>query len=267
MVAGVGALIGLSTSVLLIFSFLGLTLVFVGQAVTFTTLNLLLHFALSIFQKQRQDGIELLGQVVEDLRVITAQLRQQAWLYQKMLASQLHGPMQAVLQSAAFRLARLEHPSAAELETVLIDVNKAVAGIGQFDYLEGTSVGQSLIDMREVWEGVTQIEFDFDDSVSAALEDDPMLARCFLEVLREAITNAIKHGAAQSVKAQAKLGSDRLELTVSNNGGPVLSGVPGYGSEIIKGLTLGSSLEHLAGLTTFRAQIPLGRQGAQLVRD
>jgi hypothetical protein len=256
-VASYGALIGLSTSLLMVFDSLGLTWVFVAQAIVFSTLNLLIHFALSVFQRQRVGALRELLDVVEALKLVTSQLRQQAWLHQKMIASQLHGPMQALLHSSAFRLARLENPTPLELESVLVDVNRAVSEIGQFDYLEGSSVSQSLLDLAEVWDGVCEIDINVAERALFALEQDPILARCFLEVLREAVTNAIKHGEAPRVSVEADLDMDRLRLSIINDGrDPVVLG-PGYGTAIIEELTLASSLRVESGKTIFRAEIPI----------
>ncbi len=256
-VASYGALIGLSTSLLLVFHSLGLTWVFVAQAIVFSTLNLLIHFALSVFQSQRAGALGELREVVDALKVVTSQLRQQAWLHQKMIASQLHGPMQALLHSSAFRLARLENPTPVELESVLVDVNRAVSEIGQFDYLEGSSVRQSLLDLAEVWDGVCEIDINVAEPALFALEQDAILARCFLEALREAVTNAIKHGEAPKVWVEVELTFDRLRLSIINDGKePVVLG-PGYGTAIIEELTLASSLRTEAGKTIFRAEIPV----------
>jgi hypothetical protein len=265
--AGYGGLIGLSTSLLLVFDSLGLTWVFVAQAMVFSTLNLLVHFSLSVFQRQRVGALGELLEVVEALKLVTSQLRQQAWLHQKMIASQLHGPMQALLHSSAFRLARLENPTPSELESVLIDVNRAVSEIGHFDYLEGSSVCQSLLELIEVWDGVCEIDIKLAEPALVALEQDPILARCFLEVVREAVTNAIKHGEAPRVWVEAELALDRLKLSIINDGRDSVVLAPGYGTAIIEELTLSSSLRTEAGKTVFRAEIPVASSFSSLVLD
>jgi hypothetical protein len=264
---GYAALMGLSTALLVPLEIWDLEPIFVAQSVAFMTTNVFLNFTLAVFQSQRGQALLDLAGVVEQLRIVNAQLRQQTWLYQKMLAGQLHGPIQAVLQAAAFRLARPETHTPAALEEVLAEVNKVVATIGEFDYLEGRSIEQGLTDLVEVWDGVCQIDLDFDHELLRELADDSILGRCFLEVLQEAITNAIKHGKANVINASGQLDADWVELLVRNNGSEVASftqgQVPGYlqgyGTRVIQELTLSSSLISSAGETVFQAQIPLTR--------
>jgi anti-sigma regulatory factor (Ser/Thr protein kinase) len=100
-----------------------------------------------------------------------------------------------------------------------------------------------------------------------ALEQDPILARCFLEVVREAVTNAIKHGEAPRVWVEAELAVDRLKLSIINDGRDSVVLAPGYGTAIIEELTLSSSLRTEAGKTVFRAEIPVASSFSSLVLD
>ncbi|SCX15522.1 hypothetical protein [Candidatus Aquiluna sp. UB-MaderosW2red] len=254
-VVGYGILIGIFTGLLVPLDYLGLTIVYVPQAIAFAVLNFILHFLLQVYQNQRVETVSQLAGVVSALKIVNGQLRQQVWIYQKMISSQLHGRLQAVLQSAAFRLARLESPTPQELEAVLSDVNRAVADLGNFDYLEGSSLSQSLLDLQDVWEGVSQIKYNLDEATQTSLAKDPILARCFIEVLREAVTNAIKHAEAATIWVEAEKLADRLRLSVVNDGHAVADTRRGYGSELIDELTLTRSLGTENGKTIFRAEI------------
>jgi nitrate/nitrite-specific signal transduction histidine kinase len=121
------------------------------------------------------------------------------------------------------------------------------------------------LDLAEVWDGVCEIDINVAERALFALEQDPILARCFLEVLREAVTNAIKHGEAPRVWVEADLDMDRLRLSIINDGrDPVVLG-PGYGTAIIEELTLASSLRVESGKTIFRAEIPISSSFSSLL--
>src|ERR1044071_172612 len=77
---------------------------------------------------------------------------------------------------------------------------------------------------------------------------EPMMMNQLYKIAQEAVTNAIKHGKARRVGIDLTNGSDRIVLTIQNNGLPfpgLKSGFPGMGLRIMnyRASLIGGSLE------------------------
>jgi signal transduction histidine kinase len=215
-------------------------------------------YLMAIAQNQADISQAQLRGIVEELRLLNSQLRQQVWLDQKMLATELHGSVQATLHATALQLSKIDNPTISDLEKVRDSVDKALSRLGHTAYLEGESFGQVLTDIAEVWSENCRIDYHIQPQAQAALEAEQSLARSTIEVLREAITNAIKHGKAKNIKVTITMGSQLLDLVVDNDGRELVSGPQGLGTSVIAELTHSHSLYKTKDGVRFTAAIALG---------
>jgi signal transduction histidine kinase len=215
---------------------------------------------MAVAQNQADISQAQLRGIVEELRLLNSQLRQQVWLDQKMLATELHGSVQATLHATALQLSKIDQPSISDLEKVRDAVDKAISRLGQTAYLEGESFSQIIEDIAEVWEDTCQIEYLIQPDAQAVLDQQQSLARSTVEVLREAITNAIKHGKAKNINVSITKNGQLLHLIVDNDGSEIVTGQQGLGSSVIAELTHSHTLYSSRGGVRFTAAIALGLQ-------
>jgi len=252
----VGSVLGVTAWVMVTNEFLLLPSDIGLQSLVFFIMTMIVFLMLGIAQMQRNQATEELEEAVEDLRLLTSQLRQQVWLSQKTLATELHGSVQAALNASAMRLALTPNPTPEDLDRVRQDIDNAMQRLGVNDYLDGQSIEELLEQICDLWEGSCEISYRLDPDASSALADDSAAAYCTLEVIREAVNNAIKHGDAKQIEIAASLDAEVIELTVTNNGDATQLSTPGLGSSLYQELALDYKLS-LGTPTKFWAKIPL----------
>jgi signal transduction histidine kinase len=255
--------LGLSVNLLVSIPALELPARIVSQATAFFIVTMTLMFGIAVTGLQRDRSIQELEQVVEDLRLLNTKLRQRVWLSQKTLATELHGSVQGALNASAMRLAQLENPTEHDLERVRQDIDKALSKLGREDYLAGESFEDLLEQICELWDSTCEINYQLSDSAAAVLEDSSATAYCTLEVIREAVNNAIKHGQPKQIDISIAAKEELIELRIENDGSAVQRSNFGLGSQIFAELTLDYALKG-AGPIVFEAKLPIGQSEPEL---
>ena len=255
----VGALVGLTAWPFTFWETLTLPETFLVQSSVFFSIAYPSIYLMAVANNQSEISQAQLRAIVEELRLLNSQLRQQVWLDQKMLATELHGSVQATLHATALQLSKINQPTIADLEKVRDAVDRALARLGQTSYLEGESFEQVLADISEVWEDTCKIEYHIQPQAQQALEQQG-LARSTIEVVREATTNAIKHGKAKNIKVTITQSGQLLELIVDNDGQELVSNTQGLGTSVISDLTHSHRLYKTRDGVRFTATIALGLQ-------
>jgi signal transduction histidine kinase len=255
----VGALVGLTAWPFTFWETLTLPETFLVQSSVFFSIAYPSIYLMAVANNQSEISQAQLRAIVEELRLLNSQLRQQVWLDQKMLATELHGSVQATLHATVLQLSKIDQPTIADLEKVRDAVDRALARLGQTSYLEGESFDQVLADISEVWEDTCKIEYHIQPQAQQALEQQS-LARSTIEVVREATTNAIKHGKAKNIKVTITQSGQLLELIVDNDGQELVSNTQGLGTSVISDLTHSHRLYKTRDGVRFTATIALGLQ-------
>lgn len=229
----------------------------INSYMALATISAIIFFMQAI-RSQRQIAEQQMTAVVADLALLNSQLRQELWLNQRRIASVLHGPIQAALYSAAMRLSRTESISTDLISSIEQDIEAALYKLEQNDNVEDFSA--TLDQIKNVWEGVTDVSVEVqDESIFEALQKNPVAGACAVEVIREAVSNAAKHGEAANVVVSLERSTPQLlGITVSNDGHPLSDSIEaGYGSSILDEVAFSWSLENKAGFTVLSAGIAL----------
>ena len=255
-----GAVVGLTAWPFTFWETLTLPSAFMVQSTLFFSIAYPSIYVLAVAQNQSEISQAQLRNIVEELRLLNSQLRQQVWLDQKMLATELHGSVQATLHATALQLSKIDQPSISDLEKVRDAVDKAISRLGQTAYLEGENFSQVIADIAEVWADNCKIEYHIQPAAQRALDGQQSLARSTVEVMREAITNAIKHGKAKNIKVTITQTGQLLDLIVDNDGQEVITGEQGLGTSVISELTHSHRLYKTGDGVRFTAAIALGLQ-------
>lgn len=221
-----------------------------------------LTFAAQFAQLQRATTTEKLAGVNQELEILNASLRQELWLNRRRTASVLHGPVQAALYASAMKLSQALEPTPELVAAVEDDIQEALEKLNNPSNLEGEEISAVLNQIVEIWSDAAQITISFPAELEQELSRKPLASEALIEISREFINNAIKHGKAESLAlAVSRLDANRLAVEVIDDGQGVPPGAkPGFGSKILTELSLSWSQTRRDHKTVSYAEIVLGQE-------
>lgn len=248
-----------------IVTYLGLSATenFWWQAGIYLVITKLIVLSFGIFDLSWRKTIAARSEVAEELKRLNSRLRQQLWLGQKSLAMELHGSVQGTLHALASRLSKMKQPDLKEIDEILSLIRESLRRIEKEDYLAGGNLLTLLDDLRDLWEGTVEISWNMSEAADRLLDEDLGLARCVFEVIREAVTNSVKHGDATAVDINLSLDRE-LVLQVTNNGTPAKSFTGYAGEELFDQLCLSHEIENSGSGVVLRARLALSPEAEQL---
>lgn len=218
----------------------------------------LVSYYMQFLRTQRKDAETEMTKVVADLAILNSQLRQEVWLNRRRIASILHGSVQSALYASAIRLAKIDSPTSQEIETVQHDI---AAAISKLESVEGAETFSDVLhQIQLVWAGAVEVELpSISPDISARLEANHVASACAAEVVREAVSNAVKHGRAEHIVIGVEMtGPHLLGITVTNDGQPMPADVEaGYGTTIMDEVAFSWQLENRGGYTVLGATIAI----------
>ncbi|MEY3129190.1 MAG: hypothetical protein RL405_510 [Actinomycetota bacterium] len=208
-----------------------------ARIITLTMIIGLAMFIGQIRQTQRYASQQKAREVNEQLELLNSQARRELWLNRRRIATVLHGPVQAALYASAMRLAQSSRPSKKLIQSVNQDLADALEVL-KFDSLEETDLRDVIGQITEVWSGTCEIYSNISKAVYQVTKKNPLVGEAVTEVLREAVSNAIKHGSATEIEIDAKVTAKLVVISIVNNGkSPVNSRGNGFGSKLYSELT------------------------------
>jgi signal transduction histidine kinase len=219
-------------------------------------------FAAQFAQLQRKTTTENLVAVNLQLEILNASLRQELWLNRRRTASVLHGPVQAALFASAMKLSQEQKPTPELVAEVEQDIASALEKLNNPSNLEGEEISDLLNQIIEIWSDAAEISIEIPDDLEAAIAKQPLASEALIEISREFITNAIKHGKASRVSLKvSRLDGARIAIEVVDDGQGVPPGAkPGFGSKILSELSLVWRLTRAGDATLSYAEIVLGQE-------
>jgi signal transduction histidine kinase len=239
--------------------------------VTVSQVNALLLFGVSVgittfaaqfAQLQRKATTEKLVGVNLQLEILNAALRQELWLNRRRTASVLHGPVQAALFASAMKLSQEQKPTPELVAEVERDIAAAIEKLNNPSNLEGEDISDLLNQIIEIWSDAAEITIEIPDDLEAAIARQPLASEALIEISREFITNAIKHGKASKVSLTvSRLDDLRIAIKVVDDGQGLPPGAkPGFGSKLLSELSLVWSQTREGDSTLSYAEIVLGQE-------
>lgn len=195
--------------------------------------------------ERRADSEAALVEATERLeRAVAITLRRQR-LVRRRLAFVLHGSLQGALYSAALRVGEGAQLDQALVEQIRSDVLAAMALLDAPRSVGGACrVRVALDDLATVWRGRRSVITRVAPDVDAALRHDADADEAVAEVVREAVNNAFRHGAATTVEVAVEprahvAGSPPCAITIcvrDDGTGEASEGTPGTGSALLDDL-------------------------------
>jgi signal transduction histidine kinase len=219
-------------------------------------------FAAQFSQLQRKATTEKLVGVNQQLEILNAALRQELWLNRRRTASVLHGPVQAALFASAMKLSQEQKPTPELVAEVEQDISAAIEKLNNPSNLEGEDISDLLNQIIEIWSDAAEITIEIPEDLEAAIARQPLASEALIEISREFITNAIKHGKASKVSlAVSRLDDLRIAIKVVDDGQGLPPGAkPGFGSKLLSELSLVWRQTREGDSTLSYAEIVLGQE-------
>ena len=211
--------------------------VFVGLIYGFANLGY------TILTSQRTQLVSDLTTTIENLESTISLLSQKEWLSRRQVGYVMHGSLQSALNAAVLQLGAAKDPSPDLIESVRGDIAGALARVG-FDSGQNYSFEQAQQEISKIWAGTVETKWQVSPGALEALRKNPATSECLAEVLREAVSNASKHGKATKVEIAVNIEDSVLVLEATDNGSSSNTGkTQGLGTELLDDVCSSWSLE------------------------
>ena len=209
------------------------------------------------FDRESDRNLERLEDAVSMLEWQTSSFEQREWVQRQRISRFVHSELQSRLRAFALRMDFAgREPNEEELLQLRQECDRSLlAESRQQDF------SLFLDDIRKLWHGVLEIEVQAEEQVFDELAKDPYCSAAAIEVVREAFSNAVRHGKANKAILTLELEGDpseplRLGIKVLDNG-VLQRGSEGFGLKTIKELSRDYELTKTDSGTLLRARLTL----------
>ena len=223
-----------------------------SAAVGFTAITALQDF-------NRADFISQLEKNNDRIERDLALLNQRLWVERREWALRIHGTIQASLTAA---LARLSQPGGLNKKDVALvreHIVQARKGLTQ-NSTNSFSLVDALKETTKTWRGILEIKTDLRSPAAKSLTADRWASVCANEIIKESVSNSMKHGKASRVEVTFEsVQPGFIEIIAQDDGkGLPRQFRPGLGSQLLDEIAFPWSLEKRPeGGTILRARIPV----------
>ncbi len=234
----------------------GLTTFTAGGVLMFTAICSTAWFAL---QRTRDENAAEIQKVNTEIKHELDLLDQAVWVAQRKWSYIIHGTVQGALTVASSRLEMSAKPDEKLKLAVRADIERAKTVLSSPPNFD-RPLKELLGEIVDTWQGVCDVEYQIAPSAQQALEKSKTSTTCLIEILKELVSNASRHGGASKFWLNAYLNSEGDLSIVAGNNGKVMSGElsTGLGFEMITKLTKNWSLTGTAS-GSFSAILPMPR--------
>jgi signal transduction histidine kinase len=177
---------------------------------------------------------DLLKEENQTLQVEMTLFEQQLWAARRNWSLVVHGTVQASLTAA---LTRLNAPDADKktLDFAKKDLERAIAALTNPPTTD-LKISSAIKELVATWQGVCEIDIQIEAAPKKIIGADSRLSMCVNEILKEAVSNAVRHGDARRVGVEVKLLDGRP---------PMIDRRHGLGSSLLDELTVNWQLAYL----------------------
>lgn len=222
-----------------------------GNAILFLAFGVGFALARAVSHELRRTLVDLEAADAQ-LTWRVARLRLVQWAQGARFARALHGPVQG---SIAVAVERLRDAPDDQVE-VLSQLRTSL-----MDSLDGDAAASSWPEgferLRSSWEGVCRITVDDSQLCGERLDADADCREMALEIVSEAVSNAVRHGKASQVWIAMNCHVDRVDITVRDDGAGGEAQVPGLGTRVLESCALAWSRDSAPGASILQATLPL----------
>ena len=173
------------------------------------------------------------------------------WSQQRGTARALHGPVQSAIAAAAQRLRSTDELDAGELRSQLVALLESGAEPGDSSWSSGISRTMAT------WDGLCSVEVRASESATAGLQSDHVCAEIAVEIVAEAVSNAVRHGSARNVEVTVGETPHRVELLITDDGSGEAGFHVGLGTRLLEDCALAWSRGMVEGRMTLDVSLPM----------
>lgn len=195
---------------------------------------------------------------------LTHRVQQELWAANHRLARELHGKVQSQLTAAALRLeAWARNPEPSTLPPVLDEVTTAlgqvIALLEEQSSLRPVDPEGAITAITTVWKGVAHTRLSFDPISAQLIATDPAACESVVEIVRECVGNAIKHGRALNLDIEVtSCDASAVTVIVDDDGrGLPVTVIPGLGSRLLDQVCLSWERKPYGPGTRVAARVPV----------
>jgi signal transduction histidine kinase len=227
-------------------------------AVSFTAIT-------AVQDYNRDDFISQLKKNNNRIERDLALLNQRLWVERREWALRIHGTIQASLTAA---LARLSQPGGLNKKDVTLvreHIAQARKGLTQ-NSTNSFSLVDALKETTKTWRGILDIKTDLRSPAAKSLTADRWASVCANEIIKESVSNSMKHGKASRVEVTFEsVQPGFIEIVAQDDGkGLPRQFRPGLGSQLLDEIAFPWSLEKRPeGGTILRARIPVSKNASK----
>lgn len=186
-----------------------------------------------------------------------ALLSQKVWVEKRQWALAIHGTVQASLTAALARLSQNKTPKSGDIKAIKAHLDQARNG------LKGQNVklfqfSKAIREIRDTWSGIVDVKIDLTSPAARKLAKDVWASICVNEIVKEAVSNSMRHGKASLVKIDFETKQKGFIDVVIQDNGKGVSGKAsgGLGSQLLDEIAHPWTLEtNAVGGATLRARI------------
>jgi hypothetical protein len=185
--------------------------------------------------------------------------------FEQAVSHVLHGPIQDAIAASLKRIQSMPPdalPGDSEVEIVRNHIENALQLLNDSP-LRNYSIERGLKGLAALWSGLVDINVSLDKKTVEVLESAQTTSSIIIEVVREAVSNAIRHGDATKIDIDIKyieFPAD-IHITVNNNGKSLSTQTStGIGTKLLTDMTLEWSRENHPEGVELRAIVPLEKR-------
>lgn len=188
---------------------------------------------------------------------------QKAWLARHGWYLVLHGVVQPALTSASIRATTSDQLTPEITQQIESDLQRALDALAD-NRPARVELAQGITNIQELWQGICRVELDVADSVFVVTNTQETAAQVLNEVLKEVVSNAVRHGNASKALIRINLDSyGDITIVAANDGKKPLGNiVESLGSRMLDAVCVERSLlwNEETEFTEFKATIPINHK-------
>lgn len=207
----------------------------------------------------RQENERILKNYLDDIAKENARFAQRLWVFRKRWLLVLHGTVQSALTAAIVRLQTSDHEDSVARQLALQDIRRAEEAV-KSQLSTPPNFEKEFSELVRAWSGICEVKASNSDRAKRVLYKQTDVSFCANEILKEAVSNAVRHGSATRVQVTIdREEDDLLTITVWNNGSaPEPTGETGIGSDMLNEVCVRWQLSGTRGDVTLIAELPVG---------
>jgi hypothetical protein len=228
----------------------------VGLRQTGAGLIILVVFGLGLraaFATSQERLLQGLAELNDELSRELSVIEQAIWIAKRNWSFIVHGTVQGALTVAHTRLKQAGQGGPEVLKLVKGDIEKARQALER-GIVKRQTAGAEFEDLITTWDGVCVIAIEYPEEDFEQIDETSRI--CSIEIVKEIVGNAFRHGQATKIDFKIEIVKDRIQIQATNNGSPVTESTIGLGTDLLNELTESWSIANESEGVVVRARIP-----------